>query len=79
MKTERPRCCLVFFGQHGRGAAVLPRTSQHERDIIGLLFVADPVIHRRGHDLTDLGQRQVPVFSNQIDQALLSELGMAPM
>jgi hypothetical protein len=43
----------------------LARACQDERDVVGLLLVADPVIDRVCHNLRDLGQRLIPVSLNQ--------------
>src|ERR1700684_1685984 len=52
----------------------LSRTRQHQRDVVGLLVVADPVIHRHGDDLADLRQRQMAVVAHQIDEPMFAEL-----
>jgi hypothetical protein len=40
-----------------RGRDFSPRPSQHQSHVVRLFVVADPVIDRSGHDLTDLFQR----------------------
>src|SRR6202030_2731974 len=56
-----------------RGRDFSPRPSQHQSHVVRLFVVADPVIDRSGHDLTDLFQRQAPIFSDQVDQPLFTE------
>src|ERR1017187_9719002 len=51
----------------------LARSGEDQGDVVRLFVIADPVIDRHGYDLTDLGQRQVPVLADQVDQALLAE------
>ena len=51
----------------------LSSSRQDQGDVIGLLLGADPVIHGRGHDLADPGQRQIAIFPHQIDQPRLAE------
>ena len=52
---------------------LLPRPRQHQRDVVRLLLVADPVVDRRRHELADLRQRQLTVRSHQVDQPLFPE------
>jgi hypothetical protein len=42
----------------------LSRSRQHQRDIIGLFLVADPVIHGGGDNLADLRKGQMTVIAH---------------
>jgi hypothetical protein len=55
---------------------LLSRSRQHQRDIVRLFIVPNPVIHRRSHNLSDACQRQIPILPHQFDQPFFTELAV---
>src|SRR5437868_1431127 len=49
-------------------------TSEHKRDVVGLLLATDPIVHGGGQELGDTRQRQVAMIAHQLDEAGLAEL-----
>jgi hypothetical protein len=45
-------------------AAFLSCPRQNDRDVVGLFLISDPRIDCGGYDLTDLGERKMPVFAD---------------
>jgi len=52
---------------------LLPRSRQHQRNIVRLLVVADPVVNCGCHRLTDLNQREVTICGHQVNQSFFAE------
>src|SRR3984893_45776 len=57
-------------------ACVLLRPRQHQRYIIRLFVVADPVVDGDGNNFGDALQRQMAILAHQLDQPLLTKLAI---
>jgi len=57
-------------------ACVLLRPRQHQRYIIRLFVVADPVFDGDGNNFGDSFERQMAILTHQLDQPLLAELAI---
>ena len=64
---------MRLVARKGRREPFLPSPRQHQRDVIGLLVGADPVVDGGGHDLADPRQRQIAILPYQVDQPLFAE------
>src|SRR5712692_6988066 len=77
-RTWSPNCQAAAPIHYGKWKVCkvpsgLPRPRQHQRHVVWLLIRSNPIIHGGSHDFADPGQRQVPVFAHQFDQAMLAE------
>src|ERR1700681_3538525 len=71
----RPHSSLMAMLGSWR-AYVLLRPRQHQRYIIRLFVVADPVFDSDGDNFGDALQRQMAILAHQLDQPLLAELAI---
>src|SRR6267378_3660325 len=54
-------------------ATILARSRKHQRDVIRLFLIADPVIDRSGHSLSDFQQGKVAILADQVDESCFPE------
>src|SRR5438445_2843278 len=52
----------------------LPRPRQHQRDIVRLFLIANPVVDRAGNQLGDFDKWPPTVLADQFDESLFAEL-----
>src|SRR5437879_13402083 len=54
-------------------AAPLARSRKHQRDVIRLFLVADPIVDSGGHSFGDFQQRKVTILADQVDESCFPE------
>src|SRR5436853_550039 len=52
----------------------VPRSRQHQRDIVRLFLIANPVVDRAGNQLGDFDKWPPTVLADQFDESLFAEL-----
>src|SRR4030095_8632077 len=67
---------LRFEGSrpHTRAAHPSSGARKHERDVVWLLLIANPVVDGGGHAFGDFDQRQIPILAYQVNQPGFAKL-----
>src|SRR5690348_2083553 len=77
MLVERRSLLTSLFSKFALSCSTLPglaHPGEHQRQVIRLLVLADPVLHGGNHNVGDSIEGEMTVAAHQIQQALLPEL-----